>query len=101
MHNRSYYEAIMQIRPADEKVLAFVRGQIEERGAFISKEERLKTGVDIYMSDQRFARALSKKLKIKFGGEVKLTCKLHTVSKSSGKKLYRVTVLFRLKEQNL
>lgn len=98
MHNQSYYEAIIQIRPADEKVLSFVRKQIEERGAFISKEERLKTGVDIYMSDQRFARALSKRLKIRFGGEVKLTRKLHTVSKKTGKNLYRVTVLFRLKE---
>ena len=98
MHNQSYYEAIIQLRPADKKVIDFVRSQIKERKAFISKEEILKTGVDIYMSDQRFARSLSKKLKVKFCGEVKLTRKLHTVSKSSGKKLYRVTVLFRLKE---
>jgi NMD protein affecting ribosome stability and mRNA decay len=98
MHNQSYYEAIIQLRPADEKVVDFVRSQIKERGAFISKIEELKTGVDIYVSDQRFARALSKKLKVRFGGEVKLTRKLHTVSKSSGNPLYRVTVLFRLKE---
>ena len=99
MPSQFYYEAIIQLRPADEKVVAFVRGQLEERGAFISKEEKLKTGIDLYVSDQRFARALSKKLKKKFGGEVKLTRKLHTISKSSGKPLYRVTVLFRLKDE--
>lgn len=98
MPNQSYYEAIIQLRPAKKEVLDFVRNSIKERGAFISKEEKLKKGIDIYMSDQRFARALSKKLRVKYGGEVKLTRKLHTVSKRTGKKLYRVTVLFRLKE---
>lgn len=99
MPNASYYEAIIQIRPADKKVLDFVRNQIEKRkNVFVSKIEEFKYGVDIYISDQRFARALGKRLKKVFGGEVKLSRKLHTVSKSSGKKLYRVTVLFRLKE---
>ena len=99
MLKQSYYEAIIQIRPATKEILDFIKKKIEERkGVFVSKMEELKTGVDLYVSDQRFARALSKQLKRTFRGEVKLTRKLHTVSKSSGKKLYRVTVLFRLKE---
>jgi NMD protein affecting ribosome stability and mRNA decay len=99
MLNASYYEAIIQIRPSNKEVLEFIDKKISERkGMFISKVEKLKTGVDLYVSDQRFARALSKFLKKKFGGEVKLTRKLHTVSKRTGKPLYRVTVLFRLKE---
>ena len=96
MHKQSYYEAIMQIRPGDKKVLEYINKQIEKReNVFISKIEELKTGVDLYLSDQRFARALGKRLKKVFGGEVKLSRKLHTVSKKTGKILYRVTVLFR------
>lgn len=99
MPNQLYYEAIIQIRPAKEEILNFIKKRIEERkGVFVSKIEELKTGVDLYISDQRFARALASKLRKTFKGEVKLTRKLHTVSKRTGKKLYRVTVLFRLKE---
>jgi len=99
MHNQLYFEAIIQIRPKKKEVLDFVVEKIKERkNVFVSKTVELKTGIDFYVSDQRFARALSKQLKKRFNGEVKLTRKLHTVSKKNGKRLYRVTVLFRLKE---
>ena len=96
MRYPSYYEAIIQLRPFDEEVLNFINKQISERkDVFISKIEKLKTGVDLYLSSQRFAIALGKKLKKSFGGEIKITRKLHTVSKKTGKRVYRVTVLFR------
>ena len=81
MPNLLYYEAKIQLRPASEKILDFVNNQIKERkGVFISKIDKLKTGVDIYISDQRFAQALGKKLKKVFGGELKLSRKLHGVN---------------------
>ena len=100
MHKQSYYEAIIQIRPGREDILSYIKKAISKRkdNVFVSKAEELKTGVDLYISSQRFARALGKNLKKVFKGELKITRKLHTVSKSTGKKLYRVTVLFRLKE---
>ena len=102
MQHQLYYEAKIQIRPFREDVISYVKNAISKRkDVFISKTEELKTGIDFYVSSQRFARALVKRLKKVFDGEIKSSRKLHTVSKSSGKKLYRVTVLFRLKEEDL
>lgn len=96
-HNHSYYEAILQLRPANKKLLDFVVKRIKERGnVSISKTVKLKTGVDLYLSSWRFAVSLSRMLKKSFGGTTKITRKLHTQSKKTGKRVYRVTVLFRL-----
>ncbi len=96
MHNALYWEAKIQLRPAKREVVDYIRKQIDKRGNItISRVEELKTGLDFYISSQRFARALGKKLKKAFSGELKMTRKLFTEKK--GKKLYRVTVLFRSK----
>lgn len=96
MHNALYYEAIIQLRPFRKKIVDYVMKRIDERkDVFISKIVELKTGIDFYVSSQRFARALGKKLKKAFNGELKLSRKLFT--EKDGKKLYRVTVCFRLK----
>ena len=92
-----YYEGILQLRNPTKEVLKFVRSEIEKRpNIFISKEIKLKQGKDIYLSSQRFLRALGIKLQKRFGGQLKTSRKLHTISKKTGKRLYRVTVLFRL-----
>lgn len=103
MLSQSYYEAIIQLRPADKEIIDFIVKQTNERkGVFISKIEELKTGIDLYISSQRFARALGKKLKKRFrNGELVTSRKLFTVNRETGKKVYRVTVLFRLKEKVL
>jgi len=91
-----YYEAIIQIRPQREEVIAFALANIAKRkDVFISKTIKLKTGIDIYISSQRFARALGVQLKRRFRGEVKITRRLYGVSRETSKTLYRVTVLFR------
>lgn len=95
----NYYEAIIQLRPFDEKLYNFVLERIKEReNAFISKEVEIKTGVDIYVSDQRFARALGKKLKNTFKGKLILSRTLHTRNRQTSREVYRVTVCFRLDE---
>lgn len=92
-----YYEAILQLRPKNKKVLDYVLKQIEKRkNVFISKRIELKTGIDLYMSDRKFTMALGKKLKKTFKGNVKLSRKLYGFDRVRGKKVYRVTVLFRL-----
>ena len=74
MRYPSYYEAIIQLRPFDEEVLNFINKQISERkDVFISKIEKLKTGVDLYLSSQRFAIALGKKLKKRILTHLKLS----------------------------
>jgi len=91
-----YYEGILQLRNPNKDVLKYVKNQIEKSNVFTSKEILLKNGRDIYLSSQKFLRALAIKLQKRFGGQLKTSRKLHTVSKTTGKKLYRVTVLHRL-----
>ena len=91
-----YYEAIIQLRPHREDILAFIQNQILQRNdVFISKIQDLKTGIDIYISSQKFVRSLARRLKSVFRGEVTLSYTLHTEDRQTSKKKYRATLLFR------
>lgn len=95
-----YYEAVIQIRPNDEKVFAFIRNDINKRNdVFISNAIEKKYGLDIYVSSQRYVRSLAKRLKQQFKGELKLTYTLHTEDRQTSRKLHRATLLFRLLEE--
>ena len=92
-----YFEGILQLRNTNKEVVDFVRKSVDERkDAFISKEKEIKNGIDFYLTSQRFLRALGKKLKNKFNGELKESRKLHTRNRLTSRDVYRVTVLFRL-----
>ena len=54
----------------------------------------MHNGVDFYITSQKFIRILGKKLKENFGGELKISAKLHTQSRQ-GKELYRINAFFR------
>jgi len=91
-----YYQGILQLRDINDEILNFVRNQIKKRGdASITKTMKFDNGVDFYITSQKFIRILGKKLKDSFGGELKISSKLHTKSRH-GKDLYRVNVLFKL-----
>ena len=92
----NYYQGILQLRDVNEEILSFVRNQIKKRGeVFITKTVKLPNGFDLYITSQKFIRILGKKLKESFGGELKISAKLHTRNKQ-GKDLYRVNAMFRL-----
>ena len=96
-----YYEAILQIRPVDETVLNFVIESVEKRNdVYISKVKDLKTGYDVYLTNQRFSRgALVTQLKKRFrNSKVLVTKSLYGQDKMSSKLIYRATVLFRLEK---
>lgn len=92
----NYYEAIIQLRPAKKEVVDFVSNQIDKEKIHVSKIETLKTGINIFVSSNKFAMQLGKKLKKSFKGEIKLSRSLHSRDKQTSKALYRVTVCFRL-----
>lgn len=97
MLNSSYYEAILQLRTKNDEVYNLVLNQVKKRkNIFVSKTVAQKNGLDVYLSDQKFAKALGKKLKNSFHGEVKFSRKLYGYNRGKGKKIYRLTVLFRL-----
>ena len=94
--NPQYFEGMLQLRGNSDESILFIRHQaLKHPTAYISKEKSLPEGVDFYFSDNKFLRALGKKLKESFTGEMKISATLHTKSRQSSKELYRVTVLFR------
>jgi NMD protein affecting ribosome stability and mRNA decay len=94
-----YFEAKLQLRPADKKVESLVRKWINNRkDVSIAKVDKLREGVDIYLSSNRFAIVMGRRLKKNFKGDLKISRKLHTLDKLRSKRVYRVTVCFRLNE---
>lgn len=91
-----YFEGILQLRNVSQKVYDWVYDTIESEGkAHIAKEEIMKQGYDLYLSDQHYLQALGKRMKLKFPGEVITSMRLHSRDRMTHKALYRVTVLFR------
>jgi len=92
----NYYQGILQLRDINEEILNFVSNQIKKRGdVAVTKKVNYPNGVDLYITSQKFIRILGKKLKESYGGQMKMSAKLHTRSKE-GRDLYRVNVFFRL-----
>ena len=84
------------MRDVNDEIISFVRNQVTKRNdVSITKTVKFPNGLDLYMTSQKFIRILGKKLKESFGGELKISSKLHTKNRQ-GKELYRVNVLFRL-----
>ena len=96
-HSRAnYYQGILQLRDVNEEIISFVYNQIRKRDdVAIAKTIKFPNGLDLYITSQRFIRMLGKKLRDSFGGELKISSKLHSRSKE-GKELHRVNVFFRL-----
>lgn len=97
-HRPEYYEAIIQLRPAKQKLLEFVLNEIQNSKCTISKIDELKTGIDIRVTSRQVAMTIGKRLKKRFDGKLTLSRELHGQHKQTSKLVYRVTVLFRLKE---
>ena len=92
----NYFQGILQLRDVNDEILSFVHNQLKKRnGVAVTKTVKFSNGVDLYITSQKFIRILGKKLKESFGGQLKISAKLHTRNKQ-GKDLYRVNVLFKL-----
>ena len=91
-----YYEAVLQIRNADEKIIEKIKNFLEkiekkDRMAFVSKEVPLKNGIDFYLGSKRAANKISRIFKAKYFAKTKITRKFYRFK--NGKKIYRVTIL--------
>ncbi|MEM4282421.1 MAG: NMD3-related protein [Candidatus Woesearchaeota archaeon] len=91
----SYFEGILQLRNPTPELIDWVKKRItSDAKAKIAKIVPLADGVDFYLSSQRYLRALGRLLRQRFFGELKTSRKLFSIS-PTGKRLYRVNVLFR------
>ena len=96
----SYYEAIIQIRPKDEKLRNFIVGMIKEnKNVSVTKEEKPKFGYNLYITSKRFLSEVLSVVKKKFNIEHKFSSTLF--GRKNGRDVYRTTLLIRLKEETL
>ncbi len=94
-----YYEAILQLRPVKEEIITFLSEELKKRpDVSISKQVDYKNGVDFYISSNEFTKSFGYKLKRKFRGELVISRALYSKDSMTSKLLYRLTILFRLKE---
>jgi nonsense-mediated mRNA decay protein 3 len=92
-----YYEGILQLRNPKKEIIKKIRELVNRRkGVYIAKEEKVRGGVDFYLSDWRYLIELGNKLRKKYGGEVKTSRKLWGINKQTSKRVYRVIFLLRL-----
>ena len=102
----NYFEAIIQLRGMDnftEKQLDDLLQKIREEvysaslkdpQVFISKEEKVRGGHDIYLGENAYARQLAQRLHDQYGGEFKWSSSIF--GRKEGRDLYRHTYLVRL-----
>lgn len=101
-----YWEAKVQLRGSkkglnkDEEdraldmVESLVASREKERGAFLTKVERIHSGLDFYLGSNNMGKLVSKELAQTFGGSVKESHKL--VGRKDGKDVYRATYAVRM-----
>ena len=89
-----YYEAILQLRPADKVAMYWLERLAKDKT--ITRKESLREGIDYYFYKWREAIALARELKKRVKGKIKVTRKLHTYNHQTSKRVYRVTVSFRV-----
>ena len=91
----NYYQGVLQLREINDEIISYVNNQIKERDdVAVTKAVELSNGIDLYITSQKFIRLIGKLLKDRFGGELKISAKLHTRNRQ-GKDLYRINALFR------
>ncbi len=90
------HSAKIQIRPFDKDLIEYILSQIREEGIGVTKQVKLKEGLDIHINNATFAVKLSRKFKSRFKGESKITRSLIGENKTRGKRIYKLTVLLRL-----
>ncbi len=94
-----YFEAILQIRNPHQEVIEYIERTIkthQKKGVFVTKTQKTKSGIDYYLTDINYTKGFAQGLKAKFGGELKISPRLHTRDKQTSREVYRVSALLRL-----
>ena len=95
--NEGYFEGILQLRNPNKKLIDYVKSQVKKKPPVrIAKEKKVRNGIDLYMSSQKFMFQLGRRLKKSFEGEYKSSRKIFTRKRQTSKQVYRVNILFRL-----
>ncbi len=90
----NYFEGYIQLRGCSKEVKAYVKKRMEEESVSVASTTKHANGVDYKMSSNKFLLALAKELPKHFIGNVNISRRLHTQDRQTGKKIYRMTLLF-------
>ena len=94
-----YFEGVLQLRNPNKEAVEFIRKDIERqkgRSIFITNEKKAGSGIDFYISSQRYLQTLGLKLQKQFGGLLKINPRLFSRDRQTSKDIHRVNVYFEL-----
>lgn len=96
-----YYTAILQVRNETTHSLKYMKELLDElkERVKISKEVPVVSGTDYYMTDTNSAKLIGRRLKQKFGGDIKISAKIFSKDRQTSKDIYRVNILVKLKKE--
>jgi NMD protein affecting ribosome stability and mRNA decay len=80
-------------------VISFVKRDIEKqksKGIFLNNEEETSSGVNLYITNQTYAKVIARKVKEQFGAKVSFNETLFSMSKQTSRDIFRLTVLIEL-----
>lgn len=88
-HSR-YYEGQLQIRNANKELLNSIEEDINKNQIYIQKKFKQKNGADYNLSSQKYIQQIAKKLGQQYGAIVKISRKLFSRNRQTGKAIYRL-----------
>jgi NMD protein affecting ribosome stability and mRNA decay len=90
-----YFEGVLQLRNPTQDIIDFVARQIEKTDdVWVAKTKQHKSGIDLYLSSNKFLKHIGKKLNSSFCGELKESRSLFSKNRLTSKAIYRGCVLF-------
>lgn len=92
--NKGYFEGTLQLRNITKEIRKFVNNSIERNNIYIASRKKLKNGFDMKISSNKWLMSFGKELKSKFTGNLKISRKLFSQDRQTGKKIWRLTVYF-------
>ena len=93
---KTYFEGVLQLRNPTPAIIDFVADEVEKTpSVWIAKTKKLKNGIDLFLSSNKFLADIARKLKDNFTGEILRSNTLFSEDKQTSKVLYRGCYLFR------
>lgn len=98
-----FFDSTIQLRNCTAEVLAFARNEVrkqQKKGIFITKEVPIEKysikDIDMFLTNQTYAKTLAEKIKKNFGGSIKKNAKHFSLNWQTTKTLYRLNILLQL-----
>lgn len=90
-----YFQGILQLRNPSKELIKLVKEKVKEEGIYIAKEVKLKNGIDMKISSNKFLLKLGKLLREKFNGDLKISKKIYSKDNITQKRIWRMTIMFK------